>query len=310
MNGIFLRKRGWSILSLASGLFLVALFLFLKHVDGEAGPELWAGVSFGAAICVVSFVSLCFNLGAFLRPEDGRLSARYHWFGKLDCDLHDIAFVLPQLNTLTILLKNGRRHVITGIENGWSISEFLRRQLFTMETASPDTLSEELDRLMARRKKELRYAAGGVAAMFIWIFITVLLTGGRDLHEFGKPDWIIFGVMGGLELLTLVGTFYAAQLCGKKLLSIEHLKYRLQGAVIATQPLPSGNVKQVYTDESHTGRLCVCGFPDDPGVYYCVEGFAGGFRLETLDTSRIYPSLEDFPVNALENLIDITQWFQ
>ena len=73
--------------------------------------------------------------------------------------------------------------------------------------------------------------------MFAIILIAVLLTGGRDLDEFRKLDWIIPGIMGFIEIVTVVGLFYAAQQCGKLLLPIEQLRYRLRGAIIATHPL-------------------------------------------------------------------------
>lgn len=42
------------------------------------------------------------------------------------------------------------------------------------------------------------------AMMFVWIFITVFLTGGRDISEFTKDDKTIFSVFIILEMLTLV----------------------------------------------------------------------------------------------------------
>ena len=146
----------------------------------------------------------------------------------------------------------------------------------------------------------------GIALMFVNIFIAVLLTGGRDLHEFSQLDWILFSVMGAIELLTLIGLFYVAQRCGKHLLPIEQLKYRLRGAVIATHPLPTNNITAVYTDENHTGRIVVCGFPNDDSVYYCVEEIYGNFELETVHTSEIYESTEELPEEGFSALIDIT----
>ena len=134
----------------------------------------------------------------------------------------------------------------------------------------------------------------------------VLLTGGRDLHEFSQLDWILFSVMGAIELLTLIGLFYAAQRCGKHLLPIEQLKHRLRGAIIATHPLPTNNITAVYTDENHTGRIVVCGFLNDDSVYYCVEEIYGNFELETVHTSEIYESIEELPEEGFSALIDIT----
>jgi hypothetical protein len=78
----------------------------------------------------------------------------------------------------------------------------------------------------------------------------------------------------------------------------------LRGAIIAPEPLPSNTVKAVYTDENHTGRIVVCGFPNDASVYYCTQMIVGLLLLETTHTSEIYDSKEQLP---MEESIDITE---
>lgn len=147
--------------------------------------------------------------------------------------------------------------------------------------------------------------------MFANIFIAVALTGGKEMYEFGTLDWILFAAMGVVELVTVVATFYSAGKCGKHLLPIEHLKFRLKGAYIASQSLPSGNVKRIYTDENHTGRIVVYGFPNDESVYYCVQEFAGNFLLKTVHTSKIYENEDVLTEETdLHMFIDITQHIQ
>lgn len=142
--------------------------------------------------------------------------------------------------------------------------------------------------------------------MFANIIIAVLLTGGRDLHEFGKSDWTLFAMMGFAELATVIGLFFTAQRCGKHLHLIEQLKYRLRGAIIATHPLPTNNTVAIYTDENHTGRIVVCGFPNDESVYYCVQEIVGDFEIQTVHTSEIYSSTADLPIDGFSALINIS----
>ena len=142
--------------------------------------------------------------------------------------------------------------------------------------------------------------------MFINVFIAMWLTGGRDLQEFSQLDWILFSVMGAVELITVIGLFYVANRCGKRLLPIEQLKHRLRGAIVSTHPLPTNNVTAVYTDENNTGRVVICGFPKDDSVYYCVEEIDGNFELEKVHTSKIYESAEELPEEDFSALIDIT----
>ena len=147
--------------------------------------------------------------------------------------------------------------------------------------------------------------------MFVNIFIAVALTGGRDMYDFSKLDWILFASMGVLELATVVLTFYFAKQCGKYLLPIEYLKFRLKSAYIASQPLPSGNAKRIYTDENHVGRIIVYGFPNDESVYCCVQEFIGNFELKITRISEIYASEDLLAENADFNIyFDITDCFQ
>lgn len=52
-------------------------------------------------------------------------------------------------------------------------------------------------------------------AMFAWIFLAVVLTGGREIDEFTPTDWKYFGAMIVLELLTVVTGFIVAARLGK-----------------------------------------------------------------------------------------------
>ena len=308
MDGIFIRKKSniWLVLLLLCGIFFVILYVFLNMVDSEATSELLTFLIMGIVCGLIAIPSMLLNHGAYIHIEENTVKAKYHWFGKLDCSIDDIEFVLPQINTLTILLKSGKRHVITGVENSWDLSSAIRRQSFKIEKESPDSLRQKLSLAQATRKKELWWVLGGIALLFVNIFIAVLLTGGRDLPEFSQLDWILFSVMGAIELLTLIGLFYVAQRCGKHLLPIEQLKYRLRGAIIATHPLPTNNITAVYTDENHTGRIVVCGFPNDDSAYYCVEEIYGNLELETVHTSEIYESTEELPEEDFSALINIT----
>ena len=310
MDGIFIRKKTniWLALFLLCGSFFVMLYVFLNMADSKATSELRILLMIGIICGLIAIPTMLLNHGAYIRIEENTVKAKYHWFGKLDCSIDEVEFVLPQINTLTILLKSGKRHIIMGVENSWELSDAIRRQGFELEKETPDSLRQKLFLAQAARKKELWWVLGGVVLIFVNIFIAVLLTGGRDLHEFSQLDWILFSVMGAVELLTLIGLFYAAQKCGKHLLPIEQLKHRLRGAVIATHPLPTNNIIAVYTDGNYTGRIVVCGYPNDESVYYCVQEIYGNFELETVHTSEIYESADELPEDGFSALIDMTAY--
>lgn len=308
---VFKKKSFWYCLFPFCGLFLIGLFILAGYKDREATMGgILTGVILGSIIFTFSTIILFFNFRACFSIKDGHIKGKYHYFGKINCDVSDVAFILPQINTLSLLMKNGKRHIIMGIENPWPLATEIRRQTFHLETESPGTLHGKLLAEQAARKKKLFWVLGGIVLMFANIFIAVALTGGNEMYDFSTLDWVLFSVMGVIELVTVIATFYYAGQCGKHLLPIEHLKYRLKGAYIASLPLPAGNAKQVYTDENRTGRIIVYGFPNNESVYCCVQEFVGP-ELKTAHISQLYENEAALAKTADFNIyFDITPHFQ
>lgn len=308
MDGVFAGQKRLilPILCLVGGLFFIGIAIAMNVVESAVNTGWVFILLFGLAYTIGGVAILLFNRGAALRVDEDHITAKYHWFGRLDCAIDHIAFVLPQLNTLRIRLKNGKQHVIMGIRNPWEVSAFVRRHGFALETETPDSLRPQLEQIQKSRKKELWWVIGLGVLMFANIFIAVLLTGARDMADFTDSDWTRFTIMGIIEVLTFLGFFYAASRCGKFLLPMEEMKYRLLGAVIASHPLPSNNVTGIYTDENYSGRIVVCGYPNDDSVYYYVEQFAKNFTLQTVHTSEVYKNAVELPDDGFSPLIDIT----
>lgn len=115
--------------------------------------------------------------------------------------------------------------------------------------------------------------------------------------------------MGFWELFLLVALLGVANQCGKQLLTLEVLRCRLRGALIAFTPLPTNHVRRVCTDENNSGRVVVCGFPNSKSVYYCVQEFSTDEKLETVYSSQIYASRKELPGDAFSGLMDISFLF-
>ena len=305
MEGVFIRRNKtnlWIIILLCGTVF-IARYFYLRVAEPAADKSLICLV-IGILLCAIVTPFMLFNRGAYICIDESTVKARYHFFGKLDCNIKDIEFVLPQVNTLSILLKNGKRHVIVGIENSWELSDYLRLQCFEIERESPDAIRQKLSLAQTARWREIRLALIGIVLMFAEITVTVLLTGGRDAYDFTKTDHVVSAVMYCVGAITLIGTFLVAEHAGKNLRPIEHLKYRLRGALIVSSPLPTSNAIAAYTDLDYSGRLVICGFPNDESVYFCQQDFMKDFELETAYTSEIYSSRDKLPNE--EQLIDIT----
>lgn len=54
-----------------------------------------------------------------------------------------------------------------------------------------------------------------VALMFVWIFLAVWLTDGKEAEQFNKDDWTVIGAFCVVELATVVGVFIFADRLGK-----------------------------------------------------------------------------------------------
>ena len=308
MEGMFLRKKFniWLFLLFLCGLAFIGLYIFLNIVDPVATNELLAFLIVGIMICLVVIPSWLLNLGAFISIDDDSIKAKYHCFGKIDCKLSDATFAIARVNTLIIQLKDGKTHTIMGIENSLPLASFIRRNMSFETTEQPEELMKELSNLKSTKRKGLIYVCFGVALMFINIFITVFLTGEREMHEFSNNDWTIFAIMVATEIATVVATFYFAGKTGKNNIPIEKLQYSIQRRIIEAQPLLPGFVIAVYTDDNYTGRITLFGYPHDGAVYYSVQEFASDYTLFRAYTSDVYASQEELPAN-FEVLIDITK---
>lgn len=309
MEGTFIKKKTnmWGILLLWCGIFLIAMYVGLKMMDSQETSGLFFLMVLGICCGLVAIPTMTFNRGAYIRVVEGAVKAKYHWFGELDCAVGEIAFVLPQVNMLTILMNSGKRHIIMGVENAWYVAAAIRKEGYTVEREAPDAIRAEMTRAQAARKKSMLWVLGIAVLLFANIFLTVGLTGGRDMPVFSKTDWAIFAGMSAVELATVVALFYLADRCGKQLLPIEQLKYRLRNGTIFTAPMPNNNVVAVYADVSGGGRIVVCGFPNDESVYYYVQEVIGNYELETIHISEIYDSIEELPKDSFTWLVDITK---
>lgn len=307
MEGIFLRKKFniWLFLLFLCGLAFIGMYIFLNIVDPEAASELLTFLMVGILICLVVIPSWLLNFGAFIHIDENSIKAKYHWFGKIDCNLSDVVFAVARVNTLIIQLKDGKTHTIMGIENSWPLCSLIRRNMSFDITEQPETLIEKMNNLKAAKRKGLIYVFFGVALMFIIIFITVFLTGGRDLHEFSKTDWAIMAIMGVIEIVTVIATFYFATKTGKNNIPIEKLQYKIQRRIIETQPLLPGFVIAVYTDENYYRRITLFGYPHDSAVYYTVQELDSGYNLVQEYTSEIFEDQEGL-TEGFRSLIDIT----
>ena len=303
---VFRKKYANGITLILSGIFLIVQFVFIGYKDPEATlGGLLVGIIGGVVFCLFGIISLLFNNKAFLYIDNCHIKGKYYLFSKIDCQISDIVFSLGRNGTLIIQLKDGKTHTIMGIENAWELGSFIRKNITFNASEQPESLIKNLNNLKFERKKGIIYVCFGVVLMFVIIFITVFLTGEREMHEFSNIDWTIFAIMVATEIATAVATFYFAGKTGKNNIPIEKLQYEIQRRIIETQPLLPGFVIAVYTDENYTGRITLFGYPNDSAVYYTVQELDAGYNLVQEYTSETFEDQEGL-IEGFRSLIDIT----
>lgn len=310
MEGKFLRKKFniWLFILFLCGLVFIGLYVFISVVDSEAGNELLLFLFAGIFMLLAAIVSWLFNLGAFIRIDEESIKAKYHWFGKIDCRLSDVAFAMAQGNALTIQLKDGKTLNIVGVEDPGKLASRIRRNVSFDATAKPKALREELNNLKSNRKRAIISVCCGCALMFIVIFITVFFTGARETHEFDKNDWAVFAIMCVTEIAICIVTFFHAEKSGGSDLPIEKLQYTLQRSIIETYPVLPGRVIKVFADEDYTMRIIFFECSNQTSVYYVAQEFTEDDTLCNFYESEIFENFEQLQ-NGLEAFVDITEKF-
>ena len=310
MKGEFLRKK-FSILDLLSvigGLFSIGFYVFLKLTVPDDAKEMLFILIIGIVLCLISVLSLLLTSNGYIYVDKDSIKARYSCFWKIDSKLTDVSFASAQGTSLTIQLKNGDTHTIMNITNAWQLASFIRKNIPLNETEQPCILIEKLNDLKNARKKSLVYICFGIVLMFLNIFFTVLLTDGKELNEFGKTDWIIFSIMGAIELITVIVVFCFAQKAGKKIVPIEKMQYTIRRRIIETTALLPGKAISVFTDEDYSERITVFGFSNDDKVYYIEQVLNPDYSLDTVYESEIYEDIDKL-YEELNSPVDITKAF-
>lgn len=304
-----LKKTYSGIILILSGICLSGLFLFIRIVDSEATNALLWGVGAGVLFILLGICVLIVKRNVYISAIGNRVQARNQLLSKLDCDISEVDTVVDGYMSIEILLKNGRNFVIMGVVNSEVIGEYIRSRIKTDVGQPVSGLIDELKQFQSKRKSSLLATIGAILMLFVNIFVLVALTDARDLNQFNPSDWQKMLVMGIVELITLSVAFWFAGRSGKYLRTIQRLKYRINRTLVETEPLPAGNAELVLTDDHYGGRIVVCGFPNDTGIYFIVQEVTGKYCLETIHTSAILEDYSHLPPE-LDDMLDITACYK
>ena len=310
MNGSFNRKKNNIVflLPLISGIFFIGFNIFLIIFDPSEAPAFPIFLIMGISIIGALIPFWLFNYGAFISIKENSICAKYHWFGRIDCNISDVKYTGARFNTLVIELNDGKIHTIMGIGNTQDLASYIRRNMNFVVNEEPAVLIGRLEDVRKKRKIGIIYTSVFVALIVINICATAFLTGGRDFQDFSYLDWAMFCFMGALEIAIIITTFYLGNKSGKMILPIEKLEFAIQKRTVETAPLLPGNAINVYTNENYSLRITVYGYPKEESCYYVVEEFADGYTLYDSYKSEIIDDISEIH-DGFADMRDITKMF-
>lgn len=215
MDGIFRKglNRLSGVLCILSGVALAGLMGFVLVTDPAVQPDdvgyLLFFLIFGLIVAVCGFVSLRVTDRLFLRVEEDRILSWRFPGCALEIPLEEVKAVIWGGDGLTIDLKNGKRYSFMDLKNACELGEYIHERTFVAPRVDMDR--EELTAaILALKKKNRRQGIAACAAfglMFAQILPAVFLTGGRELEQFSRQDWTVFGHLAAVMAATFVVFF-------------------------------------------------------------------------------------------------------
>ena len=299
MKAVF-RKTNYLLLIvfLVMGLMWLALsglLIIKKNITGIG--DMIACILVAIIICSAGVVPFLYNYKAYLCIDNNRIKGRFGFFKRLDCDIADVTLVFARFDTMHVVLKD-RKYYIMGVENAYELSAFIRQSMpFSPQPVTKERI-ENVKKCSRDQKKNTMLVFCGVGLSFVWIFITMFLTGARDTSDFSSMDWVYFSIMCVLEVPTLIAAFVFAIRAYKTNFPLEKQIYELRRSIMETSPLLSvpGTVKAVLIN-ADAFRITVhtCIENDDRSVCYCVESIDQNYNLTLVYQSEILDSEESLP---------------
>lgn len=313
MKAVFKKTfRITSIIFLILDLAWLGLCVFFVGKKGMTS----AGDIFGLSFVTIIFFSFTiipylYNHKAYLHINGNKIVGKFGFFKRLECDMSEVTFVLAQFDALHIVLKD-RKYYILGILNTYAVSTFIQQKMpFSPCEVTEETI-ENIKKRTQNRKKNIILVFCTLGLSFAWLFITIFLTGARELPEFNRLDWIFFWVMWVLEIPTVIAMFVFAIRSGKRNIQLEKQIYDIKRSVFETSPplWGPGHLRAVLMDSICSRRIAVyCGcVENDPRSTCCrIEILDENYKLQFLFQTEIF-TMENFD-EEFEGLVDITDKF-
>lgn len=316
MIGVFSKNKGMKavkIIGLISGLLvlliMVSLLIFMKDkdLDDIVGSVFFC--IFGGLEAVACGILLYRDTKAFIRVDEERIVAYCQMGRFLDCQIDTVKDIRFMPNGMHIILSNGKRYILSNLQNGLQIQEYIFRRLPKEEVLPLDkeTTIAQLVHLKKCQKPEIAIAVCAILLVIPIILLTAWQTGWKELHAFESRDWLLLGIMG-ITIVVLFAVFTIALWRGTR----HSEQYRalassLYQQVLRTSPPGPGNIIRMYVDEERYAsiRVSVYGYPNADDVYCTVEIVDAAFEIQCLHTSEVFPNMQALMESLGEDLTEI-----
>lgn len=289
--------RFFFVFLLAVCVFAVAEFIFFL-TKAEDLPDLLFILLFlilfigGIAFSICGLLT---NYKGFLRLERNRLSGRFGLFRKLSCTVSEVESVACKRGTLYLYLKNGKKHVISGIRVDTAKSFcFALRRLIPAKEERPDDIRSEVNRLASCYKKGLWRTLLLILSGFVMILLTALLTEWRNTSEFTSADRILFDVFALLFATWIVILILCSRRVSKYPPLLELRKYDLCWTTAFDFPTDPQIVAIYVSDD--LDRVILRRIPGTNQGYYTFESAS----FDEAQTSEIFPDVEALLKRSME----------
>ena len=268
--------------------------------------------------CLFGIIPFLYNRKAFLHVDDNKISGKFGFFKRLECEIRDVDFVLVQFDAIHILLKN-RKYYIRGIKNPMQIGAFIMPKIpFLFDGNRQDVIADLKKRRQDVKKNAvLIFCTIGLA--FVWLVVAILLIGSsKEFSDFTRRDWGLFAILCLFEIPTVTAMFvFARKAWQANPLHLEKQLYGVRRTMIETTPLLKSpwKVKAVLTDAYFHERITIyseCIENDNDTFCYRIERFDANFNLKFFGESKILKkdAFEYANREIFENYLDITTAFQ
>lgn len=299
----------WYYLVLICGIVIIGEFLFLYSLDPTMDIEsLGYGIGLGLFFALFSIIAIYVSSRQYFYVDHSHIRGRNCFFKKIDCDISEVDFVSAGLNSLALILKNGKMYYIGEVKNYREICYCIRQYIPFDEKNTLQYLEANLKSSKKKQRHLLCWLLLSFALMIALVAITVVLTGAREIYEFTLLDKRIFATFVVLEVIIICAIIYITSEIWKSNISVEKYKQLISRHIIVTKPILPGKVISVLCDYNYTMRFLIYENEISGMVYYIVQKLNKQSDLINVYQSEPVNSMNELTINE-ELTFDLTDHF-